>query len=145
MGARESKSGPYSCRFRGSEAIHAATEAAIAFSADICLAQDDAARLCIVIEELVTNLFDHGGVGQDDDIELKLARAVDGITIVLIDPGVPFDIRTADRPIAADPDRGGGAGIDMVRAWTNILSYRSEAGQNRLELLMPLGRKSPSQ
>jgi anti-sigma regulatory factor (Ser/Thr protein kinase) len=142
MGARESKSGLLSCGFRGGEAIHAATQAAHAFSANECLAQNDAARLCIVIEELVTNLLDHGGVAQDDIIELKLARGADGITIVLIDPGMPFDLRTADRSSAANPDRGGGAGIDMVRAWTTILGYQSLDGQNRLKLLMPLGRKS---
>lgn len=138
MSARESKSRPVTCSLCGREAIHAATEAARAFCTDGGLARNDAARLCIVIEELVTNLLEHGGVVDDDRIELMLSRDAGGVTIVLTDPGMSFDPRTPPPSHGAPPDRGGGAGIDMVRAWTTILTYRSLDGNNRLELLMPL-------
>jgi len=138
MGARESKSGLSACRFHGQAAIHAATEAARAFAAGESLARDDAAHLCIVIEELVTNLLDHGGVGPDQDIELALRHDAGSIAIILTDPGTPFDPRTAILPDGPNAERGGGAGLDLVRAWTQIVRYASRDGRNRLELVLPI-------
>ena len=50
--------------------------------------------------------------------------------------GTPFDPREtqADRPI---PDRGGGAGLALVRAWSRIESSQSVGDRNRLQLLIP--------
>jgi hypothetical protein len=36
------------------------------------------------------------------------------------------------------PDRGGGAGIGLVRAWAQFVDYRITEQGNRLELLLPL-------
>jgi anti-sigma regulatory factor (Ser/Thr protein kinase) len=134
MGGRESNS--LVITLGGEDAVHAATAAARSFAAEFGLGHDDTARLCIVIEELVTNLYEHGGVSGGDRVKLAFASEPGGVRIVLDDPGIAFDPRgTAS---GAVPDRGGGAGVNLVRAWTQILDYRSIGGVNTLSLLLPL-------
>ena len=137
MGASESKSGRLDCRFAGNNAVVDATTAARDFAVEQGLARSDVSRLCVIIEELVANLYEHGGLTGTDAIGLSLDRAPEGINIVLSDPGRPFDPRTATSN-RLRPARGGGAGIDIVRAWTEFVDYVVQPGQNRLELLMPI-------
>jgi serine/threonine-protein kinase RsbW len=137
MGARESKSGRLDCSFAGDNIVVEATTAAREFAVEQGMARDDGSRLCVIVEELVANLHEHGGLSSNDAISLLLVRVPEGLTIVLSDPGRPFDPRTAtsNRP---RPDRGGGAGIEIVRAWTKFVDYGVQPGRNRLELLMPI-------
>jgi anti-sigma regulatory factor (Ser/Thr protein kinase) len=97
----------------------------------------DAVRLAIIVEELVTNLYDHGGVLSDAIVELMLAREGDAVAIAIIDPGTTFDPRTVEAP-EVPPERGGGAGLGLVNAWAEIIDYRSTEGRNRLDLRMLL-------
>lgn len=108
-------------------------EAAQAFGLDAGLEIATAARLAILVEELVFNLVEHGGIGADGDIELTLTRDDRGLAIILSDTGEPFDPRLAESDEAI-PDRGGGVGIDLIKAWSDIVDYRSQDGRNRLEL-----------
>jgi serine/threonine-protein kinase RsbW len=124
-------------RVRGREAVILASDAARTFGDAQWLGEDELARLCIVIEELVANLYDHGGVTEQDEVELTLSSEAEGIGVVLIDPGVPFDPWEAPSPVET-PDRGGGAGIGIVRAWAEFVDYRVTPQGNRLELLLPL-------
>jgi len=123
----------------GAGAVGEATIAARAFAVLQGIADSDVSRLCVIIEELVANLYEHGGVTCDDGVELSLSNTTDGIKIVLADPGQPFDPRTA---ISAKPEpaRGGGAGINIVQAWTRFVDYSVQPERNRLELLMPIRR-----
>ena len=104
------------------------------------LNDDELARLCIVIEELVANLYDHGGLADDDVVELNFLVDPEGIRVVIIDGGNPFDPWTAPRRIE-QTNRGGGAGIDLVTAWAHFLGYGSKDGLNRLEFILPLNWK----
>jgi serine/threonine-protein kinase RsbW len=110
-------------------------ESAHAFSEACGLETGHAARLAIIIEELVYNLVDHGGIGEDGLIELVLTHDEGVVGIALSDSGTTFDLRDAETDEAI-PDRGGGAGIDLVRAWADIVEYGSDAGRNRLLLKM---------
>ena len=137
MGARDSDLDRITRRVGGRNAASLASDAAREFGHAQWLAEDEVARLCIVIEELVTNLYDHGGLGESDEVELTLSSEADGIGVILIDPGVPFDPWEAPMPVET-PDRGGGAGIGIVRAWAELVDYRVTEQGNRLELLLPL-------
>lgn len=110
-------------------------EGAQSFALERGLELDHAARLSIIVEELVFNLVEHGGVGGEGLIELVLSHEDGAVAITLSDGGVAFDLRNAASDEAV-PDRGGGAGIDLVRAWAEIVDYASEAGRNRLLLKM---------
>ena len=138
MGSRDSKSPPVRLCCSGADgAVHRLVEAAQGFAEIGRLSAGLAARLAIIVEELAANLIEHGGVGGDGEIELLLAHEADGVRIVLSDSGAAFDLRTAPSEEAI-PERGGGAGIDLVRAWTEIVDYHSEPGRNRLELRLPV-------
>jgi anti-sigma regulatory factor (Ser/Thr protein kinase) len=136
MTTRESGSDRMSCSLQGDDAVTQASDAARAFGELQWLGEDELARLSIVIEELIANLYDHGGVSRDQEVRLELASEPEGIRVTIIDPGTPFDPR---QPLFRDrPERGGGAGIDIVRAWAQLVSYETTDDGNRLELFLPL-------
>lgn len=101
------------------------------------LDDDELARLCIVVEELVANLYDHGGLTDLDMVELSLARDPAGIRVVIADTGAPFDPWSALQRVER-PERGGGVGIEIIRAWAQFIGYQSTNDINRLEFLLPI-------
>jgi serine/threonine-protein kinase RsbW len=137
MSPRESYSVPMKCQLQGRGAVTEASGAARAFAEEQQLAEDDRARLCIAMEELVANLYEHGGLTNLDRIELSIGRVADGIRVVIVDPGKPFDPRSSS-PKRERPDRGGGVGIDIVRSWVKFIDYRVTSQGNRLELVLPI-------
>lgn len=137
MNRRDSYSNRMACTLRGSDAIAGATDAARAFGEAQGLSDRELARLCIVIEELVANLYDHGGLTGSDEVDLSFFGEPRCIRITLVDPGSPFDPRS-EPPGGEIPQRGGGAGIEIVRAWAQITGYAVTAEGNRLEFLLPL-------
>jgi len=124
-------------RLSGKDAIGDALEAARTFAEQQWLTDDETARLCVIVEELVTNLYDHAGLTDDHEVEMSLDVEPDGLHLVLIDPSPPFDPRSA--PSSHKKDRGGGAGIEIVRAWAEIVDYSETSDGNRLEVVMPVG------
>ena len=137
MSSRESDLEQMSCRIGGVIAIADAVAATEQFGKAQWLERDELARLCIIVEELVANLYDHGGVTAADEIELSFRNDPAGIAIVIVDPGHPFDPSDMSRTIERT-ERGGAAGIDIVRAWAQFVSYDVTEAGNRLELLLPL-------
>ena len=123
-------------RLDGPDPVHQAVTLARAFGEAHSLCPESAARLAILVEELVINLFDHAGLGAGDIVVIGLVREGAAVRLVLADPGRPFDPREAAQD-AAIPDRGGGAGLAFVHAWSEIIDYRTADGANRLELLIP--------
>jgi serine/threonine-protein kinase RsbW len=100
------------------------------------MAETEASRLAIVVEELVTNLYDHGGLNDEAVFTIELSLTTSDLSLVLADPGEPFDPFPAkfDRPVSA---RGGGAGLNLVREWASQMDYESTAELNRLRLRLP--------
>ena len=135
MGSSDSKSPSVTICCNGLDAIHRMVEATQDFAVQCALEAGHAARLAIVVEELVTNLVEHGGIGEEGLIELVLAHEGGVVQIMLSDTGHVFDPRGAQSDDEV-PERGGGAGIDLVRAWTEIVDYGPDAGRNRLRLKM---------
>jgi anti-sigma regulatory factor (Ser/Thr protein kinase) len=102
------------------------------FAIGACLPNGDV--LAIIVEELVCNLVDYGG-RPGEEIELALVCVPEGVRLRLSDGCAPFDPRVATR---ADlpPDRGGGAGLAMVRAWSTVEAYERVGARNTLRLLI---------
>ena len=95
------------------------------------------ARLAVIVEELVVNLVEHARVAAGGGIALGLAATAEGVHVVLLDDAPPFDPRSAPHVGAVpDEERGGGAGLAIVRAWSRILTYSRIGGRNRLELMV---------
>ena len=137
MSPRESNSDQLSCRLSGGSAIIEAANSARAFGESQWLSDDELARLCIVVEELVANLYDHGGLTEKDEVALDIAVEPEGIRVSIEDPGISFDPWRAPRK-ADTPERGGNVGIDIVRAWASYISYSPSPDGNRLEFLLPV-------
>ena len=137
MSSSESNPDRAQLQLGGKDAVGQALAAARAFAEQQWLTGEESARLSVIVEELVTNLYDHAGLTGDHELSLSLSVEPDGLHLVLIDPSSPFDPRSAPR--GDKKDRGGGAGIDIVRAWAEIVDYRETADGNRLEVVMPVG------
>jgi anti-sigma regulatory factor (Ser/Thr protein kinase) len=137
VGSGESNSVAKRLIVSGPTAIHDATSAAQAFARDAGIDDTVAPRLAIVVEELVTNLFDHGGLTGHDLVHVELVASNDEITVTICDEGEPYD-PTLARGSHQIPPRGGGAGIELVRAWATMTEYRTAAGQNQLTVTLPL-------
>ena len=114
--------------------ISAACDVARTFATDNALGDDLGARLCIIVEELVANLIDHTPLTPADRFSLQFAAEAGAVTMLLTDPGPPFDPRRAPEPGDLPPERGGGAGLAMVMAWAHIESYTRIGSANRLTL-----------
>lgn len=138
MNASESNRAELSISVGGGHAIRDAAEAARAFGLARNLAKPELARLCIVVEELTANLYDHGGVTEQDRLHLRFAEDARGILVSIVAPGKPFD-PWSTAPIAENRS-GGGAGINLIRAWSEMVACRPSAGSHDLQILVPLAR-----
>jgi anti-sigma regulatory factor (Ser/Thr protein kinase) len=135
MASRESPPEGQRNDFVGPNTLGDAVSATRRFAMDHGLGSRDRAQLCIIVEELIANLIEHGSGGRQ--IALDLARQPASIALAIEDDGAAFDPRNAPAN-AVIPARGGGAGLRLVSAWSRIVDYRSTNGRNRLELEMPL-------
>lgn len=129
---------PYRCDLDGNgpESIHRAVAQAQAFAEEHSLSPMLGAKLAVLVEEAVTNVYEHGAVEGSLSGWLDLYPDPAGICIILADNGRPFDPREADEIDAPNSERGGGAGLAMIRAWAEIADYRREDGFNLLELVL---------
>lgn len=143
MPSRESQSVKSKADVAGSTALADAVSVTRRFAVDHGLGTRDRAHLCIIVEELVANLLEHGRNGAERQIGVELSRRPSMIVLAIEDDGAAFDPRNAPNSTGAAA-RGGGAGLRLVSAWSQIVDYRSADGRNRLELEMPLTEGLPS-
>jgi serine/threonine-protein kinase RsbW len=118
--------------------VAGALAAARSFVALAGLGRDPAERLAVIVEEWVANVVEHGAPPADSRISLRLACEGGLIRITMTDAGHAFDPRAATFE-GPNLDRGGGAGLELMRAWSRIVVYGRRAGRNRLVLEMPVG------
>lgn len=143
MAARESIPEPLRLAISGPSAIHDATKAARDFAEDAGIQGVDLSRLAIVVEELVTNLYDHGGLEADDEFEIEFSASDAEMNLIITDHGSAFDPNALPRTSAV-PSRGGGAGLRLLKDWATRTEYQTSASQNRLAVVLPRFKKSLS-
>jgi anti-sigma regulatory factor (Ser/Thr protein kinase) len=146
----EADKGPDSRLVLGSD--HAGLETLAAwleqFSSRWSLPAQTMFRLDLILTEAVTNVMDHASrQGSEGRIELVCTVEDGQIQVALIDDGPPFD--PSARPPVQLPTRleeaePGGLGIHLMRRYTTHFEYRREAGQNILNMVLPVDpRLSP--
>jgi anti-sigma regulatory factor (Ser/Thr protein kinase) len=113
------------------------------FARDSGLADDERARLLVILEELFTNVVAHGYGGQfaAGNIVVALGWTCGRLTINFVDDGPPFDPLAHSEPdFEAPPEQRpiGGLGIAIVRALADRASYRREGDRNHLYLVRRL-------
>jgi serine/threonine-protein kinase RsbW len=115
-----------------------AIRAARAFATERALAATAADRLCVVVEEWLSNVIEHGEPPPGSRLVMRIQQGAGGLTLTFSDAGHPFDPRATPAFEGPNLDRGGGAGLELVRAWSQIAGYRYRGGRNRLVLRVPL-------
>lgn len=112
----------------------AALATARAFAAAGGLDVDRSDRLAVVVEEWVANIVEHGRPSRESQVVMRLERTMDGaVRLTFSDAGSAFDPRSAPDG-GPNLERGGGAGIALIRAWYDIEAYERRSGRNRLVL-----------
>ena len=107
------------------------------------VADDDALRLNLIIEELFTNTVKHGHGGDSDAaIHLQLDIDRESLTLCYEDSAPAFDPmqHLSQAPAALDGDAEqrpvGGLGLLLVAQLAQRLDYQALAAGNRLQLLL---------
>jgi len=121
--------------FARTDAVGRALAGARLFAERTGLAASVADRLAVVVEEWVMNIVEHGAPRPDSFISLRFERRPGDVRVSFTDAGVAFDPRKAvfEGP---DMERGGGAGIALIRAWSRFEAYSRRRGRNRLTLVL---------
>jgi anti-sigma regulatory factor (Ser/Thr protein kinase) len=125
------------CHRVGEEAsgiLHATLAAAFEFAGQQALRAKSTRRLAIIVEEIVTNVLCHAGADRDITLTLRLEQTEAGLFVALEHDGIPFDPRLAPPRELPNPDRGGGVGLALVKAWAEIVCYDCQGQHNRLVL-----------
>ena len=135
-----------SITLRGEAAELARLEAfAEKFACNSGLADDERARLLVILEELFTNVVKHGYSAQSaaGSVAVALGWKHGRLTIDFVDDGPPFDplahsAPDLDAPVEQRPI--GGLGIAIVRALIDQARYCRKGHRNHLHLVRRLAR-----
>jgi serine/threonine-protein kinase RsbW len=117
--------------------IVAALKVTERFARSANLAPIAAARLSVVVEELVSNTLRHGADGAAITVEFTLTAADGLIRLCLADDCPPFDPTRERQFDGPDRDSGGGVGLALIRAWAREAAYARESGRNHVRLVLP--------
>jgi serine/threonine-protein kinase RsbW len=115
-----------------------AIRAARAFAAECALGETATDRLCVVVDEWLSNVVEHGEPPPGSRLVARLVRDAARLTLTFTDAGQPFDPRATPAFEGPNAARGGGAGLELVRAWAQIADYHHRRGRNRVVLEMAL-------
>lgn len=122
------------------------------FFARHALPADEAQRLSLALDELVTNVMRHGAPEGDaaaaaaPEIEVTLDLAGDRVVAVIRDSGRPFNplsLPVPDTNASLEQRPIGGLGIHLARQLTDGIGYRREGDRNCLTLVKILPAASP--
>jgi anti-sigma regulatory factor (Ser/Thr protein kinase) len=109
------------------------------------LADDEVMAINLVLDEVVTNVIDHGFEGITGEPEIRLTMTLEGdeLTIRVEDNGRAFDPLQKEAPDLDLPleDRPiGGLGIHIVRSVMNTVEYDRRNGRNLLTMHKTISR-----
>ena len=89
----------------------------------------------LAVHEAVANLIEHGGLGVDDEIGIRLCAGAEGIVAEIDSGGPPFDPAAVD-PAPPEPEAllEGGYGLHLIHALTDSIEYEPGEDRHRLRL-----------
>jgi anti-sigma regulatory factor (Ser/Thr protein kinase) len=110
-----------------------------AFVKEEGIAADDAARILILLEELLTNLAKYGYSDRAEPGVAEIVLVLNGgqMEIEFIDDGCAFDplavpLRNLDEPLEERPV--GGLGLHLLRSLTDVVRYERSNNKNVIRL-----------
>jgi serine/threonine-protein kinase RsbW len=110
-----------------------------AFVREQVIAQDEASRIFILLEELLTNSIKYGYPDRPECGRAEIVLALDGgrLEIEFIDDGCAFDPFAAPPPNLEEPletRTPGGLGLHILRSLTDEARYERRNGNNVIRL-----------
>jgi len=114
-------------------AISALTEQAMEYLGAAGVDARATHHVALVIEEVLANVASHGQAS-GGTVQVRIDILPDRVTSEILDPGLPFDPRTAPAPdLEADVDNRaiGGVGLLLVKTLTSELDYERSGERNR--------------
>ena len=90
-------------------------------------------QLNLVLDELITNIINHGGGCSKCPIEIRMEKTSSQFKIQLSDGGPPFDptqCESVDVTLPIGKRECGGLGIHLVRKFSDSCSYERVKGKN---------------
>ena len=107
---------------------------------------DDAAHdVALAVEEVLSNLAQHGYAGTDGPITLRASVDALAVKVEVRDRGIHFDPRTATPPrldVPLDERGSGNLGVHLLRSVIDRIAYQRDGSENLLTLVRDLNRKS---
>lgn len=91
----------------------------------------------LLLDELVTNVIEHGDLRGEQCIEVVLVKKGRNLTIEVGDEGPPFDptsCKSPDTTLPLEKRRCGGLGIHLVRKFSDSCNYTRSQNKNILTL-----------
>ncbi|MEI2769738.1 MAG: ATP-binding protein [Candidatus Competibacter sp.] len=101
------------------------------------LSPAQASRLELAVEEALVNVCGHAYVGQPQAgmVFCRVAIRSEGLTVSIVDEGLPFDPLTQpdpERVLDLDQREPGGLGILLIKSLASEVTYRREGDRNVL-------------
>lgn len=99
----------------------------------------------LAVDELVSNVRNHGGA--DASVEVAGKVADDHVTLTITDDGPAFDPLAAEAPdttLGVDEREVGGLGIHLVRRMMDRIGYRRVGNHNCLQFSKSYAPPSPA-
>lgn len=95
--------------------------------------QKDLLQLNLILDELITNIIEHGGGCSKCPIEIELKKTNSQYQVTLSDGGPPFDptlCKTTDVTLPMNERKCGGLGILFVRKFSDYCRYQRKDDKN---------------
>ena len=92
-------------------------------------------KFMIAFDEVISNVINHGSLGGNPQITVRLAQDENRVTAEVEDNGVAFDplsLATPDTSLSVEDRAIGGLGIHLVRELMDSVDYLREGEFNRL-------------
>lgn len=101
-------------------------------------------QVTLVLDELITNILSYGlEAGESRPIIVELSYADERLTIVVSDPGRPFDPRNVPPPdleTSLEDRKVGGLGVHFARTMMDSFDYHYADGRNHVTLMKQVGK-----
>jgi len=143
---------PFSVPILGADdSVRAGLALVLAKLAPLCLSNDELGTVELVLAEVLNNVVEHALASTTDTTTIEVRGHHDGfgLHLLIIDQGAPMPTGTA--PVALPPDLDvtradlpeGGFGWFMIHTLASKVQYARIRGENRLNLLLPIGLPQP--
>ena len=102
-------------------------------------------ELNLILDELITNIVEHGNCEEESTIDIRLMRGDSEITLIVEDEGTHFDPTITPVPdisLPLEERKSGGVGIHLVRSFCSSCNYKRIYNKNVLTLKKTLPKES---